>query len=69
MSDDKQLNLLGEEVFQLNDNDLEIRVIEKMMERMEMARLCVGHKQNERAVKNLLYVKKELNKLIKNLKI
>lgn len=68
MSYNKQLNLLGEEVSQVNDGDLDVLAIEKIMSKIEMARLCIGHKQNERAINNLLYVKKELNKLIWKLK-
>lgn len=68
MSVNKQLNLLGEEIVDVNDCDLEMVAIEKLMRRIDMARLCMGHKQDERAINNLLLVRKELNKLIKNLK-
>ena len=68
MKHDRQMSFFGNEATKVNDTDLEVDRMERLMDRIEMAKLCVGHKQNERAVNNLLIVRKEINRLIKKLK-
>ena len=68
MKKSEQLSLIGDEPQVINHDDLELAQINRMMERLEMAKICIGHEQNDRAEKNLLLVRKELNKLLKRLK-
>ena len=57
-----------EKDYELNQDDLDINSINKMMERLELAKLCISHKQHERGKNNLLLVKRDINKLVKSLK-
>ena len=69
MSNNNQLGLFElEQEQKVNLDDLEIANLNKVMERVELARVCIGHKQYERGANNLLLVRKEINKLIKSLK-
>lgn len=63
----EQLTLIGDIPQEINEDDLEIKEIERLIERLELAKICVAHKQYGRGENNLLLVRKDINKLIKRL--